>query len=50
MFPDKIEPIISNGVETICEKVILPKWFDIDSSSCNDDEGKPQAKKFNNVF
>ena len=37
MFTDKIEPIISNGVATICGKDLILRFIDTVISSCTDD-------------
>ena len=50
MFTDKIELIISNGVETIGEKDLIPKGIGTVSWSWNDDEGQVHTIKLNNVI
>ena len=50
MFTDKIEPIISNGVETIGGKGIIHKGIATVSWSCNNDEGKLCRNKWNNLI
>ena len=44
MFTDKIQPIVSNGVETICGKDLITKGIGIVIWSCTDDEGKLHKK------
>ena len=50
MFTEKIEPIISNGVTTICGKDLIPKGIGKFSWYCNDDEGKLHTNIFNTVL
>ena len=50
MFTDKIEPIISNGVETIGGNYLIPKNIGTVSWSWTDYEGKLHTKKFNDVL
>ena len=50
MFTDKVETIISNGVETIDGNDIIIKEIDTVSWSWTDNEGQLHTKKFNNVI
>ena len=50
MFTYKIVPIISNVVETIFGKDIIPKSIGKVSWSWNDDEGQLHTNKFNNII
>ena len=50
MFTDKINPIISNGVENICGSDIITKGIVTIRWSWTDDEGKFHKKKLNNVL
>ena len=50
MFTEKIEPIISNEVATICGKDLIPKGIGKFSWYCNDDEGKLHTNIFNTVL
>ena len=50
MFPENIEPIISNGVATIGAKDLIPKGIGRFIWSCTDYEGQLSTNKFNNVL
>ena len=50
MFTDKIDPIISNGVETIGENDIIPIGIVTVSWSWTDNEVKLHTKKLNNIL
>ena len=49
MLTDKIEPIISNGVENIGGYDLIPKGIGTVRWSWTDDEGKPNTNKLNNL-
>ena len=50
MFTDKIEPIISNGVENIGGKYLITKGIVTVSWSWIDNDGKLQTNTFNKVL
>ena len=50
MFNDKINTTISNGVETIGGKYIVPKRIFTVSWSWTDNEGQLHTKDFNNII
>ena len=50
MFTDNIEPIISNGLETIGGKDHITKGIGKIRWSWTDDEGKLHTKELNNVL
>ena len=50
MFTNKINPIISNVVVTICRKYLISKLIDTVIWSWTDDEGQLYTKKLNHVL
>ena len=50
MLNEKIEPIISNGVETIGGKDLITKGIETVRWYWTNDWGKLHTKKLNNVF
>ena len=50
MFTEKIEPIIYNGLATICENDIIPKNIGTVTWYWTDYEGKLHKNKLNNAL
>ena len=50
MLTDKIDPIISNGAETIGGNDLIPKGIVTINWSWNDDEGRLQTNKLKKLL